>query len=252
MDVRIKFKAVVGNEPFACGHRYPGQGSMDTTVTPQDLRMFVQELALITADGSSVPVQLEVRAPWQSEEVALLDFEDNKGSCVEGNADLNTEITGSVPAGTYNAVSFRNGVPEDLNHKDPATASDPLKTYASLSWGWLTGFRFIKAELVQQVEQGQPFGIGLVHPGAAACSGSAQQGSVTCAKPNRNQIVLENFDASKNTVVIDAGAIFKSTDLTQDSECHSSGSSCAPMFSALGIDFASGQAKDGQTVFKVE
>lgn len=252
MKITVKFKAVLGDEAFACGRTYGEQGSTKVSVTPQDLRLFVQDLALIKQDGSSVPVELEVRSPWQDDKVALLDFEDNTGNCIEGTPALNTEITGSVPPGTYTGVSFANGVPEEINHKDPATVGDPLKAHASLSWGWLTGFRFIKAELSQVAPPGQTPGLGLVHPGAAGCSGSAQQGTVMCTRPNRNKIVLNDFDVSENTVVLDAAAIFAQTDLAMDAQCHSSGEFCGPMFSALGIDFGSGKPKDGQSVYSVE
>jgi uncharacterized repeat protein (TIGR04052 family) len=248
--VTIRFKAVVGDADLACGQEYAGVGSAGTTVTPQDFRMFVQDLALLRADGSRVPVKFAVRTPWQAQapDVALLDFEDNTGRCSEGTPETNMEITGTAPAGEYTGISFGNGVPEELNHADPVTLPDPLKTHASLSWGWLTGFRFMKAEVVQVVAEGETFGTGLVHPGSMGCAKADTE--ITCTKPNRNQITLMGFDPSKDTVLIDLAAIFAQVNLTEDAQCHGSGSACAPTFDALGIDFASGQPKDGQTVFR--
>lgn len=246
--VTIRFKAVVGDQPFACSERYPGQGSANTTVVPQDFRLFVQDLALIRADGSRVPVALEERAPWQTEGLALLDFEDLTGTCT-GTPEVNTQLTGSVPAGTYTGLSFSNGVPEALNHGDPTTAPDPLKTYASLSWGWLSGFRFVKAELAAVLPEGQPAVSLMSHIGSSACTGSPQEGKVVCNKPNRNAIELTSFDPAKDTVLVDIGAIFKQLDLTQGGECHGSGATCDATYGALGIDFATGLPKSGQTVF---
>jgi uncharacterized repeat protein (TIGR04052 family) len=250
--VTIRFKAKVGASDFACDKEYDGQGSANTKITPQDFRMFVQDVSLIRDDNMVVPVKLTVRAPWQSEKVALLDFENATGSCGDGDSATNSEITGTVPAGKYKGVSFATGVPEDVNHLDPATQPDPLKTYANLSWGWLTGFRFAKIEVIQVVPSGQPFGIGLAHPGTTSCTGNPQQNTVSCSKQNRNSIKLEPFDAASNTVLIDVGALFKETNLTETAECHSTGSYCTPMFNALGINFADGKPRDGQTMFKVE
>jgi hypothetical protein len=143
-------------------------------------------------------------------------------------------------------------VPDALNHADPTASPDPLKTYASLSWGWLTGFRFTKIEVVQVAATGASFGDGLLHVGSGGCSGSPQNGGVACGKANRNRITLASFDADKNTVVVDVAPVFAQTDLTQMAECHSSGNACDSMFSALCIEFSNGQPKDGQTVFRVE
>ncbi|MEY4580082.1 MAG: hypothetical protein RL701_4785, partial [Pseudomonadota bacterium] len=246
--VTIRFKPVVGDADFACGKTYSGLGSANTTVTPQDFRMFVQDVALIKADGTKVPVQLDKRAPWQLATVALLDFENQTGNCVEGSSETNDTITGTVPSGEYTGLSFRNGVPEELNHADPTTFEDPLKKYAALSWGWLGGFRYVKAELAQQVPAGQEFGVGFAHPGATSCT--KQDTKYSCRKANRNLVELTDFDVSSDVVLADIAAIFENTDLTQPAECHSSGEFCAPMFDALGINFATGEPKAGQTVFR--
>src|SRR5262249_19180538 len=153
--------------------------------TPQDLRLFVSELALIRRDdGKAVPVELDVRKPWQSKELGLLDFEDGTGSCGEGDTDLNAQLSGSVPEGDYNGISFVNGVPEALNHSDPLKAEDPLRNHPGLSWGWLDGFRFAKIELREVVAPNQAYGHALLHVGSSACTGDARKGTVTCSKAN--------------------------------------------------------------------
>jgi uncharacterized repeat protein (TIGR04052 family) len=250
--VTIRFRGRVGTATFACGTNYTQQGSTKVTVTPQDFRFFVQDLRLIRNDGVEVPVTLATRAPWQNPDVALIDFENRTGTCVDGNPETNTIITGTVPTGTYTGVAFKNGVPETLNHKNPTTLAAPLSTYAGMSWGWLTGFRFIKAEMQQVVSQGIP-GVGWLHTGTTACTGNPQAGSVTCARPNRNDVKLTGFNASTNYIVADIGAMFGGTDLSQDSECHSSSSSvCTPMYSRVGINYANGQPAAGQVAFRVE
>jgi uncharacterized repeat protein (TIGR04052 family) len=250
--VSVHFEATLAGEAFACGRSYDGIGLTKTSVTPQDLRMFVQDLKLVTDKREEVPVQLDLRSPWQSTQVALLDFENGTGSCaVEGDAATNQVITGIAPAGTYIGISFVNGVPEELNHADPATLQAPLQNATALSWGWLTGFRFVKAELRQTGAVETP-GVGIVHVGATACSGDPQAGSVSCVRSNRNHILLDRFDPQTNTVTVDAAAIFAGTDLTQQAECQGAGSFCSTMFDALGIDIGTGQPSGAQTVFGVK
>jgi uncharacterized repeat protein (TIGR04052 family) len=246
--VTIRFKAQVGRQDFACGRTYFGLGSTNTSARPQDFRFFVQDLKLIRSDSVEVPVQLDVRAPWQLQHVALIDFENATSDCAgEGTPETNTIITGSVPDGSYTGISFTNGIPEDLNHDDPVTSPAPLSAYPALSWGWLSGYRFFKAELL-------PLPAGdnraLAHVGSTSCSGSPSAGTVTCARPNRNRVVLRNFNPRSGTVVADLAAVFAGTALNADQQCHSTPANlCTPMFSALGVNFGTGQALATQSVF---
>lgn len=251
MSVTIKFAARVGSDDFACGQEYTNIGKTKTTVTPTDLRMFVEDVKLISQGGDEVPVELDTRSPWQSADVALLDFEDGSGDCAEGNAELNTKITGKVPADTYVGIIFSNGVPEALNHEDPTTADDPLAMFTDLSWGWLGGYIFSKVEL-RQVTTGSSFGSGIAHVGSTACSGKPQSGTVKCTKPNRNLVQLDEFDPKTDTIIFDVAPVFEQTDLTQMSDCHSTGEFCAPMFEALGVDLTTGKALTKQSVFSVK
>jgi uncharacterized repeat protein (TIGR04052 family) len=250
MAVTIKFAARVGKEDFACGQEYKDVGSKKTTVTPTDLRMFVQDVKLISASGKEVDVALDVRKPWQSKDVALLDFEDGSGECGEGNTETNTKITGKVPQDTYVGIVFTNGVPEALNHADPTAEDDPIGMFAGLSWGWLGGFRFTKVEL-RQVSSGADFGSAVAHLGSTACTGKPQTGTVKCGKPNRNHVQLDEFNPKSDTIIFDVASVFEHTDLTQMAECHSTGDFCAPMFEAFGVDLGTGKALDKQAVFSV-
>lgn len=251
VPVSIQFEARVGKKPFACGEEYTGVGSSNTTVTPTDLRMFVSDLKLITASGKEVAVELSARKPWQGKGVALLDFEDGSGDCGEGNAETNTKVTGKVPKGSYVGISFTNSVPELLNHGDPAKAVDPLSEFASLSWSWLGGFRFTKVE-VREVTESDTFGSAVAHIGSTACSGNPKSGTAKCSKPNRNLVLLEDFDPKSSVIVFDVAEVFAETDVTQMAQCHSTGEYCAPMFEAFGVDFETGKALSKQTVFSVE
>lgn len=216
-----------------------------------DLRMFIQDVALVRAsDGEEVPLQLDVRAPWQNGVVTLIDLEDAQGGCAsQGSADTNAEITGTVEPGEYVGLVFRNGVPETHNHQNPITLSPPLND-VPLHWGWLSGYIFFKAEL-GGVSEGGASGSALCHVGSTACAGEPSSG-FACDKPNRNRIVLPTFDPANHEVVVDLAGLFSDADLTAVTSCHSAQAECAPLFDRLGIDFSDGAARDGQVVFRVE
>ena len=243
--ITLQFVASVGDAPFACGEVYAGAGSSGASAEARDFRFFVHDVRLIDADGDEVPVELDERVPWQARGVALLDFEDGSASCLGGDSAVNASVTGRAPAGTYLGLAFRVGVPEQANHADPALQPEPLRAGA-MSWGWLSGYKFLRAEL------GAPGGGAALHLGATACSGDPAANDVACARSNRPEVVLMGFDPAASPVVADVGALFAGTDLTASSVCHSSGEVCEPMFSSLGLDLASGAPGGAQRVFRVE
>jgi uncharacterized repeat protein (TIGR04052 family) len=253
MPVSIAFAAVVGAEPFACGQTYESVGTPPTSIEPRDLRFFVQDVELVRAsDDEAVPVVLDVAPPWQAETVALVDFEDATGACADGGGDpeINAVVTGTVPLDDYVGVRFSIGVPADLNHQDPLELPDPLQA-SSMTWGWLYGFKFVKAE-VQEVVPDGPEGSGQFHLGSNGCTGMPAVEEVQCALPNRPHIELAPFDAAVDTVVVDVAAMFAGTDLTVDTQCHSFQAECEPMFEQLGLDLASGRPTTAQVVFDVQ
>lgn len=250
-SVTIRFRARVADRDFDCREKYEDVGSGKTTAVPADFRFYVQDLKLITSDGEEVPVALETREPWQTADVALLDFEDMQGRC-HGTPETNNVITGKVPAGDYNGVVFSNGVPEALNHLDQSTQPAPLDI-TDLYWAWLSGYRFMVAELMADGEPAveddagvaQP-GIGLMHIGSTSCR--KDRG---CTKKNRAEVRLEDFKPDSDVIVADIAAIFSSTDISQDMQCHAADEICAPMFERLGVDFATGESTGEQKVFRV-
>jgi uncharacterized repeat protein (TIGR04052 family) len=250
VKVSLQFKAKVGNKDFACGREY-SLGTARTKVTPADLRLNFQDIVLIRDDNKEVPLKLDVNS-WQGPNIALLDFEDGSGNCeAYGTAATNKVITGTVPEGKYVGVAFTNGVPKELNHGDPLTAPEPLKS-SDMLWSWLVGHRFTQIEFVQVVPVGELFASAWLHVGSTACTGDPALGNVTCSKPNRNRIVLKKFDWKKDTVTVDPGAIWAKEALTEDVGCHSAGEDCPALFKAIGVDFGTGQASSGQTVYRVE
>lgn len=251
--VTLRFAAAIDGEPFACGQSYAAAGSSAVEIEPRDLRMFVHDVRLVRADDDSeVPLVIEAVEPWQSEELALIDFEDATGACAEGggNPETHTELTGTVPAGDYDGVVFTIGVPEALNHADPLFAPAPLGA-TSMTWGWLFGYLFMKVEVQQVVEEGTP-GLGLMHLGSSGCDGNPGDGSVVCSLPNRADVRFTSFDHATDTIVLDIGTLFADTDLALDNQCHSFQELCGELFQRVGLDFATGAPEDGQVVFGVE
>jgi len=45
------------------------------------------------------------------DDLALLDFEDGTGGCVNGTPDVNDRVAGTVPEGHYTGLRFTLGVP---------------------------------------------------------------------------------------------------------------------------------------------
>jgi uncharacterized repeat protein (TIGR04052 family) len=242
--VSINFAAQVGAAPFACGSTYPDVGTGPSGVEPRDFRFFVHDIRLIAADASEVPVEIDERAPWQGLGTALLDFEDASGGCLSGDAAVNTQVTGHVPPGEYTGIAFRIGVPEGVNHGDPAVQPAPLAA-GSMTWGWLSGYKFLRAEL------GSEAGGAVLHLGSAACSGDPAAGSVTCSRSNRPEVSFAEFDPASDVIAADIAALFADSDLSESILCHSSGAPCEPLFARLGVDLDSGQSAPGQTVFRV-
>ena len=83
------------------------------------------------------PLSLEQDGAFHNGEVALLDFEDDTGSCSNGTAQTHTQITGTVPEGEYTGLRFTIGVPAERNHVNQATAPSPLNI-EGMFWSWTT------------------------------------------------------------------------------------------------------------------
>ena len=109
--ILLRFQANVGNERFSCRRSFANVGNSSDFIRFTDLRMYVSEIKMVRKDGTTVPVAL-IQDSWQSGNVALLDFEDKTGACIEdGTKTRRTYIIGAVPFGEYEGVKFRVGVP---------------------------------------------------------------------------------------------------------------------------------------------
>lgn len=250
--VEIPFAAMVGTVPFTCGERYTLHGS---EVEGRDLRFYVSEVQLVTADGRAVPLELEQDGLWQHRDLALLDFENGTAGCRNGNALIRDRVVGVIPEGEYTSLRFTVGVPHDLNHINQATAPSPLSLTA-LFWSWNAGYKFMRAEVLSD---GLPQGF-FIHLGSTRCSpeGRASEPATSCANSNRVTVELPFVEGRGDRVVLDLATLLDGTNLVGDEEtergaCMSSpeDARCAPIFDALGLPFP-GLESPRQRVFRVE
>lgn len=230
--VEISFAGELGGQPFSCAETYNDLGATGAPVQVLDYRLFISEPALLTADGTEVPIALDQDGTWQVENIALLDFEDATGSCTNGTAAQNATIRGTVPQGDYVGLTFTVGVPFDWNHGDPTIAPSPLNLTA-MFWNWRGGYKFIKFETSPvteagtamtaeaHVEGGQHGDTGaasgwFLHLGSTMCQSASRTEApeAACANPNVMKLTLDGFDPASNMVVIDPAPVIAEADLT--------------------------------------
>lgn len=268
--VTIRFMAQVGNQPFDCAKTYK-LGSTAAPTAVSDFRFYVSDIALVDSAGNAVPVALQQDGQWQFKTVALLDFEDRSGACINGTPATRDIVVGTVPAGDYVGLRFNLGIPFDLNHNDAVIAPSPLNL-TSLWWNWRGGYKFARIDLEpsrQQAELGpatlvashQPVAHGaghspgntlapgqaqgfIIHLGSTGCQAAErdQKPSRPCTYPNLVEVKFPNFDPANSVVVADLQALVADTNVTVNqpntpSGCMSdrSDSDCDSILSRFGI-----------------
>ncbi len=268
--VSIAFDARVGAEPAVCGREYAALGTAATPALLADARLFLADIELQNADGEWVALALDQDTPWQAHSIALLDFEDGSAACAgSGDAALNHQVVGELPAGTYAGLRFSVSVPPELNHNDSAVAPAPLNV-ATMFWNWRGGYKYLRVDWDTSVngtidfeaEDAPAVPRWNVHLGATQCVSAAATAppDAPCGLPNRPEIVLPDFVASAHQVVIDLGALVGGADLSANVEgtppgCMSArteADDCAPVYRSLGLSFETGvcvDACDDQSVF---
>ncbi|MEN9230418.1 MAG: metallo-mystery pair system four-Cys motif protein [Thermostichus sp. DG02_5_bins_236] len=239
--VTIRFAAQVGDQPFDCGETYE-LGSLAAPMKVSDFRFYVSDIHLLDRTGKAVPVTLLQDGQWQHQNVALLDFEDRSGACVNGTPETRDQVVGTAPRGDYVGLRFNLGIPFELNHEDAALAPSPLNL-TSLWWNWQGGYKFVRIDLEPAqpqaagerstlVANAQPLAQGhhggghghghgssrgfSIHLGSTGCpaAGPDQRPTQPCAYPNLVEVEFPNFDPAKDVVVADLAALVEGTDVT--------------------------------------
>jgi uncharacterized repeat protein (TIGR04052 family) len=236
VPVEIAFVPTWSGETVSCQSPKPGFGL-------HDLRFYVFDVALLDATGKVSPVKLTHDGAWQTEQVALLDFENGVDGCAGGTAGTHGELVGHVAAGDYVGLRFKLGVPFELNHANPAEADPPLNL-GRLHWGWQAGYKFLRFEGAAG-DRGIRF-----HLGSTGCEGTI--GRIrSCARPNRAEIEIDGFRLG-DSVDIDLDALIGGGNAGKTASCMSEpdDDGCAELFAAVGIDLATGKELPAQSLFQ--
>lgn len=261
-SVTIDFAATVGSSVLNIGScadtlvsGVASRNGVAVNARLTDLRFYVANVKLLKADGTAVALKLD-ESVWQanagSDTLALIDFED--GTCVNGGATsgINTRLTGTVASGNYVGVSFTVGVPESLNHSNPAVASTPKPIDASvpgMAWSWQAGRKFMKIELspesatapgtytggvqtitatgaqatvtsttgvVSNAPNTSTFVYHLGNTGCVVDAAATSTGGYTCSTNNQVPVTLAAFNPSSQRITIDLQALFAGNNATQN------------------------------------
>jgi uncharacterized repeat protein (TIGR04052 family) len=250
--ITLRFRGVVGSQPFQCGTSYGSIGTTGGTIVPSDFRLYIHNIRLVSADGNEVPLTLDQDGKWQYADVALLDFENKAPPCnAQGTTATNSTVRGRVPPGTYTGVRFLLGVPFSLNHGNQSSSPSPLNLTA-MFWSWQDGYKFLRIDTA--------FDNVRVHIGSTGCETGAGGAVIRCARPNIGAINLDTFDPATNVIDVDIAALLSDADINANQahtapgcESQPNDEDCTPIFKNLGINFTDGSPNpSSQTVFRVE
>lgn len=252
IEVTIDFAAAVSGTAFTCGQSYSNVGTANTTITPVDFRFYVHDVTLIASDGSEEALTLDQDGVWQRDNVALLDFENGSGPCVNGTAATNMSVRGTAPDKSYNGIRFSLGVPEGLNHADQTAAAAPLDLTA-LFWSWNGGYKFLR---IDHTSEAYPEGW-FVHLGSTGCqpTGDPTVPATSCSNQHRPSVTFASFDWESQKIRADYGMLLQTSNLAANSGpkgCMSfpGDPECAKVMNNLGLNYE-GSSSNGQTFFSV-
>ncbi len=260
--VELSFEAMINGIAADCTTTYNNLGINANDARLADARLFVSEIALRNQQNEWIPLNLENDGTWQSNNIALLDFENGQSACADsGTAEMNTSITGSIPSGQYNGLQFRIGIPFEWNHIDNATSSPPFNV-PGMFWAWQGGYKFLRTDWLVD---GGTVPRWNMHLGSTECVSAAPTQAPTniCGRPNAAIITLDNFLHDTNVISIDLAALIATSDLSTNIDNTPSGcqsnpaetSDCEAAFLALGLDFSAGICQNdcqGQSIFSVQ
>lgn len=222
--VSVQFALQSGGKAVECNSALTALGAGATGAQLRDARLYVHDVKLINAQGQEVALKL-TQNDSQYLNTALLDFENKTGNCV-GTAELNRQVSGTVPGGQYIGMSFKLGVPDTakdasgkdvvLNHSDTMAVPAPLNNM-SLGWSWQAGRRFVQLELNPDAPAGSKPVNWYFHLGATGCTADAvNPNSFKCSSPNIVPVRFGSFDTSKQQVVLDLSALLQGVDISKD------------------------------------
>ncbi len=167
LKIQLKFQ----NQAIDCTSKIPlANGRWQLS----QLQFYLADFQL---NGKTLLLQENADTPWQQANLALL------GTDCQNNGQWQLLFAEPLAAGD---LSFYLGVPTQLNHQNPLTASPPLNQ-ADMFWNWQGGHKFFRLEL-QGDSQSWAF-----HLGATGCqSASVLRPPIQpCAQPNLTLVQLQ-------------------------------------------------------------
>lgn len=136
VDVAIRWK----DQPVSLGARVASESGRPA-FTVERFDTLLSNFAFQDSDGRRVPLNAQV--------------------AFVSAAGRNQFTLTQTPAGSFSALCFDVGVPENLNHADPASygPNDPLNPVVNgLHWGWQGGYIFLALEGHWETKTGGPSG----------------------------------------------------------------------------------------------
>jgi hypothetical protein len=132
----LTLQAEVFFEGSALNAGQPNPSSSGGTLTPLDLRFYMSHVALLQADGSSVPADLvDESGTLKPFGVQLVNMDDN--------ASLSVRLLG--PPGSYTGVSFVLGL-DDACNSGSFERKAPLSATSGMTWPPPFGYLFFRYE----------------------------------------------------------------------------------------------------------
>ncbi len=276
----LRFALKAGPDAVTCGKDIAKLGKGGVSAQIADARMHIGNVRLIGASGKETPVALIPDDKWQSDKIALLDFENATGLCREaGTVDTRTEIRVKAPAGKFTGIAFDMGLPFEINHADVATAKAPLNL-AAMWWNWQGGYKFARLDVKANANGTKTPDAFLIHLGSTGCGDMANKDmhskgshgtmdksamskppTKPCKNPNIVTVRLRKFDPAKDVIVADLAALLANIDIAnpapQPAGCMSGidDSDCAPLFPNFGLSLKTGLCENNcknQKLFRVE
>ncbi len=237
--VNLNFEALANGQTLVTGSNITADSR---TVQFRDFRLYISEVKLVKADGTTVDVTLSTDNVWQSNGVALVDLETTQ------TTETNTKVAGTAPAGSYTGVQFSVGVPEALNHLDRTNQAAPLNNGA-MYWSWTGGYKHSKIEFTYNGTDWTS-----LHVGSTTCSGAPNYGN--CSKKFRASIQLTGqFNSNNQKVSFDVDKLLNGHTYGAMGMCMpGTAAPCDTLVQAFGLNISSGAVDSSitQRVFSLK
>ncbi len=221
VDAYIQFENVFGDNEFNLNHDYSVADANDLNITT--LKYMITDIVLYGAEGTE-----DYTASTQ-ESFHIVDQ-----SCEETAYKYLT----NVPNGTYNKISIRYGVSEEVFELGTDAQGEMLEVAQEMgmNWSWTVGYRFLTYEGVYDGQHANTF---KVHNGShgssstghgshgahAAKVGTEEPASrvdnskvITLEFPNESEILVSDETSPKVHLKVDVSKILKSTHTLDVSE----------------------------------